>query len=99
MAKAEANVPVRSRSDRLEARLTPDQKRLIERAAAIQGRTITDFVVASLQEAARRALDEHHRLDLSLRDSEAFVEALLDPKPVNERLKETVRLYRESTGR
>jgi len=88
----------RSRSDRLETRVTADQKSLIEHAAALQGRSVTDFVVSSLQEAAHRAIDEHQRLDLSVRDGQAFVKALLDPEPVNDRLRDTVRRYRDLKG-
>jgi uncharacterized protein (DUF1778 family) len=88
----------RARAQRLEARVTAEQKTLIERAAALQGRTVTDFVLTSVQDAARRAIEEHQRLELSLRDSEAFVEALLNPTPVNDRLRDTVRRYREATG-
>jgi uncharacterized protein (DUF1778 family) len=88
----------RVRGERLETRVTADQKSLIERAAALQGRSVTDFVLTSVQEAARRAIEEHQRLDLSLRDSRAFVEALVNPAPVNSRLRETVRRYREKTG-
>lgn len=89
---------VRTRAERLEARVTPEQKRLIERAAALQGRTVTDFVLSSVQDAARRAIDDHQRLDLSMRDSEAFVDALLNPQPVGDRLRETIRRYRNATG-
>lgn len=88
----------RVRGERLETRVTADQKSLIERAAALQGRTVTDFVLSSVQEAARRAIEEHQRLDLSVRDSEAFVEALLKPRPVNDRLRDTVRRYRQAAG-
>lgn len=88
----------RIRAQRLEARVTAEQKKLIERAAALQGRTVTDFVLTSVQDAARRAIEEHHQLALSVRDSEAFVGALLDPKPVNDRLRDTVRRYREKAG-
>jgi uncharacterized protein (DUF1778 family) len=88
----------RARAERLEARLTADQKSLVEHAAALQGRTVTDFVLASVQDAARRVIEEHRRLDLSRRDSEAFVRALLNPPPVNDRLRETVRRYRRLTG-
>jgi uncharacterized protein (DUF1778 family) len=88
----------RVRAQRLEARVTAEQKRLIERAAALQGRTVTDFVLTSVQDAARRAIEQNRELQLSVRDSEAFVEALLKPKPVNDRLRETVRRYREATG-
>src|SRR5580704_13073864 len=88
----------RTRAGRLETRVTPDQKNLIERAAALQGRTVTDFVLTSVQDAARRAIEEHQRIDLSVRDSQAFVEALIKPQPVNDRLRDTVRRYRRATG-
>ena len=88
----------RTRAERLGARVTTEQKTLIEHAAALQGRTVTDFVLTSVQDAARRAIEDHQRLDLSVRDSQAFVEALLNPQPVNDRLRDTVRRYREETG-
>ena len=88
----------RTRAQRLETRVTAEQKTLIEHAAALQGRTVTDFVLTSVQAAARRAIEEHHQLALSVRDSEAFVDALLNPKPVNDRLRDTVRRYRERAG-
>jgi uncharacterized protein (DUF1778 family) len=46
----------------------------------------------------RRAIEEHQQLALSVRDSEAFVDALLNPRPVNDRLRDTVRRYRERAG-
>ncbi len=58
---------------------------------------VTDFVLTSLQETARRAIDEHQRLDLSVRDSQAFVEAPTNPQPVNARLRDTVRRYRRAS--
>ena len=88
----------RIRSERLEARMTAEQRSLIERAAALQGRSVTDFVLTSVQDAARRAIEEHSQLTLSVRDSEAFVDALLNPKPVNDRLRDTLRRYRERAG-
>lgn len=88
----------RARSERLEARVTKDQKDLIERAAAIQGRSVTDFVLSSVQDAAQKAIEDHQRIKLSIRDAEAFVEALLNPPEPNERLRETIRRYRQATG-
>jgi uncharacterized protein (DUF1778 family) len=99
MAESAMHPPRRRvRGERLEARITTEQKNLIERAEALQGRTVTDFVLSSVQEAARHAIEAHQRLDLSVRDSEAFVEALLNPRPVNDRLRDTVRRYRQATG-
>lgn len=90
--------PSRVRGERLEARVTVAQKRLIEHAAALQGRTVTDFVLTSVQEAAHRAIEEQQWVELSVRDSEAFARALMNPEPVNARLRETVRQYRKATG-
>src|ERR1043166_1478604 len=88
----------RARAERLEARVTAEQKSLIERAAALQGRSVTDFLLTSVQDAARRAIEEHSQLALSVRSSEAFVDALLNPQPLNDRLRDTVRRYRERAG-
>jgi uncharacterized protein (DUF1778 family) len=99
MAEPASKTPhTRVRNERLETRVTAEQKILIEQAAALQGRSVTDFVLASVQDAARRAIEDHHRFDLTVRDSQAFVEALINPAPVNDRLRETVRRYRQTTG-
>ncbi|MER9584362.1 DUF1778 domain-containing protein [Mesorhizobium sp. M0276] len=42
--------------------------------------------------------EEHERLDLSPNDSRFFIEALINPRSANDRLRDTVRRYREPTG-
>jgi len=54
-------------------------------------------VLTNVQDAARRVIEEYHQLTLSVRDGDAFVIALLYPKPVNDRPRNTVRRYRERT--
>lgn len=98
MAGAAKTLSTRIRAERLETRVTAEQKSLIERAAALQGRSVTDFVLASVQDAARRTIDEHRQFALSIKDSQAFVRALIAPQPVNARLRETVRRYRKTTA-
>lgn len=88
----------RERGERLEARVTPAQKLLIQRAAELEGRSVTDFVVSSAQEAARRTVAEHETIVLGAADNRAFVEAMLNPPPVNARMIDGVRRYREITG-
>jgi len=88
----------RVRGERLEARITADQKALIQRAAELEGRSVTDYVIGSVQDAARRTVEAHEVIVLSAADSRAFVDALLDPPPVNARLKDSVRRYRAATG-
>ncbi|TNH42296.1 DUF1778 domain-containing protein [Photorhabdus luminescens] len=64
---------------RFEARMSPDLHALIKRAAEIQGRTMTDFVVSAAQDAAQRAIEQSEVLRLSLIDQQCFAQALLNP--------------------
>ncbi|MCX7693327.1 DUF1778 domain-containing protein [Tepidimonas taiwanensis] len=66
---------------RLEARISAELHALIKRAAALQGRTVTDFVVSTVQDAARRAIEESEVIRLTLSDQEHFAQALLSPPP------------------
>lgn len=61
----------RRRSRRLELRTTPDERDLIERAVAISGTDVTEFVVANAVDAARRVLADRDRFEL---DESARVE-------------------------
>src|SRR5690348_5286766 len=79
------------KADRLEARLSPDTKALFQEAAAIQGRSLTDFVVGSALDAARRIVRQNEWIELSRRDRIAFVEALLNPPAPNDRLQNAMR--------
>jgi uncharacterized protein (DUF1778 family) len=67
---------------RLEARISTDLHAMLKRAAELQGRTMTDFVVAAVQAAAQSAIEEAEVIRLSLADQECFAQALLlPPKP------------------
>jgi uncharacterized protein (DUF1778 family) len=81
---------------RLEARLSPEVKALVQRAADLEGRTITDFVVASVRAEACRVIEQHTMLKLSLEDSQDFVNALLNPPPPNAALEAAAKRYKES---
>jgi uncharacterized protein (DUF1778 family) len=64
---------------RLEARLPPDIHALLKRAAEIEGRTLTDFVVSAAREAAVRAIEAAEILRLSAEDQRLIAEAILHP--------------------
>ncbi len=69
-----------SSTARLEARISTDLHSMLKRAAELQGRTMTDFVVAAVQDAAQRAIDQAEVIRLSLADQECFAQALLSPQ-------------------
>ena len=64
---------------RLEARISTDLHAMLKRAAEIQGRTMTDFVVSAVQLAAQEAIEKAEVIRLSLADQECFAQALLAP--------------------
>ena len=72
---------------RLEARISTDLHALLKRAADMQGRTMTDFVVAAVQQAARQAIEQANVIRLSLADQQTFANALLKPPKPNAALK------------
>ncbi len=86
------------RVERLEARVSKAQKNLFLRAATVQGRSLTDFLIASVQEAAERALRAHDVLTLSERDRRLFVEALVNPAAPGKTLRQAARRYKDRTG-
>ncbi|MCC7007037.1 MAG: DUF1778 domain-containing protein [Ottowia sp.] len=67
---------------RLEARIPTDLHAMLKRAADLQGRTMTDFVVAAVREAAQHAIEEAEVMRLSTQDQIAFAQALISvPMP------------------
>ncbi len=88
----------KTRAARLEARMTTEQKALLQRAAALSGRTLSEFVLASAQEAASRVIREHEIIRLSRTEQVTFVTALLKPRAPNARLREAAAKYRQQMG-
>ncbi|MGA3195188.1 MAG: DUF1778 domain-containing protein [Terriglobales bacterium] len=84
------------RQGRIEARVSREQKRLFERAAAIEGVTLTDFAISSMQRAAASVLQEHSIMELSVRNQRVFMEALQNPPEPNEALREAARVYMDT---
>ena len=83
-----------SKTERLEARIPRALKSILSRAATLQGRSLTDFVVGSATEAARRIIRESEVLELSERDQIAFAEALTKPPRATRALRQAARRYR-----
>jgi len=72
---------------RLEARIPQDLHALLRRAAEMEGRTITDFVIQAVQQAAHASVERFTVTRLSLADQEAFANAILNPPPMNAAMK------------
>lgn len=86
----------KSRSARLEARVSKVQKDLLQRAAMLSGRTLSDFVVASAQEAAAKVIEDHASIRLSGAEQTAFVRDLLEPPKPGPRLRKAAAAYKQA---
>ena len=67
--------PGEPKSERLEFRVTPSTKKVIQRAAAVSGLSAADLAY----EGARRILQEQEQMELSEADRKIFFKALLTP--------------------
>jgi len=84
-----------SSTARLEARISKELHATLKRAAELQNRTITDFVIDAVQEAARKAIEQTEFLMLSLADQERFARALLSPPEAKLALKRALARHRK----
>jgi len=85
--------------ERLEARVTREQKRIIERAAELRGTSVTEFVVVSAQQAATETIKDFETLRLRGEARKVFVNALLNPPAPNAAAKAAARRYKQRMGR
>jgi uncharacterized protein (DUF1778 family) len=81
------------KSERLVTRATPELKNLAQRAADLEGRSLTDFVAASVQLAAERTIREREVTRVSAEYARAFTEAILNPPTPNARAREAAAFY------
>lgn len=85
-------------SARLEARVKLEIYDMLKLAAEMTGRTLTDFVVSSAYEQAKKAIEEHTAITLSLRDQQKFVDSLLVPHEPSDAMKKAMARHQELFG-
>jgi len=81
---------------RFDTRLSKQQKEFFEYAATLGGyRTLSEFILASAQERAKKIIEEHDRIISSMKDQEVFFNQLVNPSEPNENLKSAASRYSE----
>jgi uncharacterized protein (DUF1778 family) len=80
--------------ERIELRVAPSAKKLIQRAMAVSGLTAGDLAY----EGARRVLEEHERMVLVGEDRDAFLQAVLNPPEPTKKLVAALRRHRAVVG-
>lgn len=97
--RRQARKSVPAKTYRFDARLNEEQRLLIRRAADLEGRSMTDFVLQSAEAAAARTIESRAMLVLTARETEAFAEAILKPPAPGPVLRSAAREYRGTTDK
>ena len=88
---------LKQKTERLAVSVCSDDKRRIERAAALSGQSLSSFVVGHARDAAERIVERHGRIRLNAEDSKRFVEGLLAPaRKVPKAVKDAFEDYRQT---
>ena len=83
---------------RFDTRLPKEQKEFFEYAANLGGyRTLTEFVIMSVQTKADEIVEKHRSIVSSKRDQEVFFEAVMNPPAPGKRLSAAARKYNKLT--
>ena len=82
------------KKERIELRVAPSAKLVIQRAMEVSGLTAGDLAY----EGARRVLDEHERMVLVGADRDAFLAAVAEPPAPTEKLVAALRRHRDLVG-
>lgn len=90
-----AQAATAKRTQRIEARISPAALSTVRRAAEIQGRSISDFVVAAAQEVAERTIERTHLIHVTVTDYERIMGVLSKPPKVTPGWKRAVKSHRK----
>ena len=88
----------KTRNTRLEARVSGDQKSYFQQAADLAGRTLSEFVINSTQDAAAKVMAANDAMQLSRQEQAAFVTSLLKPAAPGARLQLAAKRYQQAAG-
>jgi len=96
MAALDFVLPLGERKqERVNVRLSLSVKKTLEYAAAVSGRSVSDFIVSSTLSAAHETIEDHERMKLIAEDREVFMQALLNPPAPNKALRDAVKRHKK----
>lgn len=83
---------------RLEARIPAEIHQLVKHAAKLEGRSMTDFVIKAISDAAKQTIRDNNIVNLSLSDQRRFAEILLEPATMTQAMAEALALHEQMTA-
>lgn len=83
-------------SDRIDVRISKEQKELIKYASNLCGfKSLTEFIVYSINKEANEVIIEHNQVLKSIEDKKIFLTAILNPSEPNAALKKAQLNYQK----
>lgn len=86
------------KTERLAVRLPSEVKDMLQLAAEVSGRSLSDFVLASAVSAAHESIENHERIRLTNEDRAVFLAAFSDEAEPNDALKRAVRKFKDQVS-
>ncbi len=87
------------KQQRMHIRLDARSKQKLERAAAYEHKSLSDFVLGQALHAADEVIQEHETLALTPADWQRFLDALEQPPKPNTRLKQAFAKHKKQVQR
>ncbi|MBU3068259.1 DUF1778 domain-containing protein [Aestuariicella sp. G3-2] len=91
-------VSLAPKKTRLVAKVSKDLHEIVSVAAELSGETLSQFIVEALTSKAREVIEREHTIRLTVEGADAVFEALENPPPINEKLREAARKFKENGG-
>jgi uncharacterized protein (DUF1778 family) len=83
-------------NDRIDVRISKEQKELIRYASDLRGfKSLTEFIVFSINKEANDIINEHNQILKSIEDKKVFLDAILNPLSPNANLKKAQLNYQK----
>lgn len=89
---------ISAKNSRIDLRVTPEQKELLEKAASLRGISLSAYTLFHLLPVAQQEVEAHEKLILSDRDRDLFLSALENPPELRGNLKTAIKKYRDKYG-
>ncbi len=94
-----ANIIKKSKDSRVDLRISPEEKDLLEKAASMKGLTLSSYLISNSLEAARRDIENYHKLILSDDERDLFLSLMENPPEPNPALKSAMKRFQDEYER
>lgn len=86
---------IQSKNNRIDLRVTPEQKQLLEQAASIKGISLSAYTLSYLLEIAQKDINNYEKLVLSNQDRDLLLSAIENPPSLQGKLAIAIKEYRQ----